>query len=441
MPVLLLPSRWRRQPTQRPAVDWASPLAVGLEFLLEPIIGKRITPRNLANANNVTNEASAPTPDQFFEIASTQWGTIGGIGNDFIYEEFLLPASYLNSRFSITGEATLVAILRSTGQDASGDSSALILRTSGSAEHYPYTDGNIYLGSFHTSRWVNGVAPPSSISAPHMIAITAKSGAQEFFYNNVSKATGTVASTPSMLGRFGTMGRIYYMALWSRILSRAQLTEIYCNPWQIFRPDLRRVYVTAAATSFAEGSGIASGLASSIGAATLQYLGTATASGVGSTDYLGQMLTTAEAVASGFGFGWATDASTSLYSRYARPIADISSGAWSPSAGADLYAMLDEESASDADYVLTSSASTFEVRMAPLDPSAATNHTLRWRVPAGFTPVGSLTITLRQGASTQIATIYSGAVTADTDYSYTLTSGEVAAISDYTDLRVRVTSS
>ncbi len=209
------------------------------------------------------------------------------------------------------------------------------------------------------------------------------------------------------------------------------------------------------------GTGIAIGYGHAPGVAALQSLAAATAGGIGSTDYLAQMLRTGDAtatsvgsasnpaqmlqtavaVAVGFGFGWAVDATAALSVRYARPIADVSAGAWTPSSGSDLYAMLDEETASDADYVLTGSASAFEVKLAPLDPSAATAHTLRWRVPDGFSPVGSLTITLREGASTEIAVVYSGTVTADTDYSYTLTAGEVAAISDYTDLRVRVVSS
>jgi hypothetical protein len=229
------------------------------------------------------------------------------------------------------------------------------------------------------------------------------------------------------------------------------------------------------------GTGIAIGYGHAPGVAALQSLAAATAGGIGSTDYLAQMLRTgdaaatsvgsasnpaqalhaapatatgvgvahhtaqmlqtAHAVAVGFGFAWAVDATVGLSTRYARPIADVSAGAWAASSGSDLYAMLDEEAASDADYVRTDAASTFEVRLAPLDPSAATAHTLRWRVPDGFSPVGSLTITLRAGVSTEIAVVHSGTVTADTDYSYTLTAGEVAAISDYTDLRVRVASS
>jgi hypothetical protein len=277
-------------------------------------------------------------------------------------------------------------------------------------------------------------------------------------------------------------GVIADFVFFSGAMSRQEAYDYLRAPYQIYSPIQRRIYVpSAGGGAVATGTGIAVGQSQSPATGTLQALAAATATGIGATDYLAQMsvdgvvtatgigsasnpaqalhaapatatgvgvahhtaqmLQTAHAVAVGFGFAWAVDATVGLSTRYARPIADVSAGAWAASSGSDLYAMLDEEAASDADYVRTDAASTFEVRLAPLDPSAATAHTLRWRVPDGFSPVGSLTITLRAGVSTEIAVVHSGTVTADTDYSYTLTAGEVAAISDYTDLRVRVASS
>jgi hypothetical protein len=130
-----------------------------------------------------------------------------------------------------------------------------------------------------------------------------------------------------------------------------------------------------------------------------------------------------------------------LEPRYGRPIEDISAGDWLPSAGSDLFAMLDETPASDTDYVYVTSASTFEVKLTMLaDPTSSTGHKVSFRVPDGFTPHGNLRVTLRQGA-TEIAEIHDGTVAADTVYSHTLSGAEADAITDYTDLRVRGVSS
>lgn len=130
---------------------------------------------------------------------------------------------------------------------------------------------------------------------------------------------------------------------------------------------------------------------------------------------------------------------------FGRPIEDISAGAWLPSTiplGVDLYATIDEEVASDTDYNYTTSASTFEVKLTALaDPVRSTGHTIYFRVPAGFSPVGTLKVSLREGAGTEIAVAHNGTVTADTTYNYALSGAEADSITDYTDLRLRFEAS
>ena len=121
------------------------------------------------------------------------------------------------------------------------------------------------------------------------------------------------------------------------------------------------------------------------------------------------------------------------------PISDVSAGAWTPSSGSDLYAMLDESTYSDTDYIVTSSASTCEMRVTTAsDPSVSTGHILRYRLLAGS---GSITAILKQGATT-IASYGPHTLTgAAQDFSQTLTGGQADSITDYTDLRVVFTSS
>lgn len=125
----------------------------------------------------------------------------------------------------------------------------------------------------------------------------------------------------------------------------------------------------------------------------------------------------------------------------ARPGSDISTGGWLPSSGSDLYAMLDETSYNDSDYIYSPNnptTETAEVKFTSVtDPGVHTGHILRFRLAAvGLDTV--FDVYLMQGA-TQIAT-WQKTVTAGNTVSYeeTLTSGEASNITDYTDLRIKV---
>lgn len=67
----------------------------------------------------------------------------------------------------------------------------------------------------------------------------------------------------------------------------------------------------------------------------------------------------------------------------ALPNADVSVGGWTASTGSDLYAMIDETTASDADYIqsaTTPSSDVAEVALTnPADPAVSTGHIIRIR--------------------------------------------------------------
>ncbi len=127
-----------------------------------------------------------------------------------------------------------------------------------------------------------------------------------------------------------------------------------------------------------------------------------------------------------------------LGTRYARPDADISAGAWTPSTGGALAPMLDEAAADDGDYIAAVSATTCEIRLrGVVDPGSSSGHVIRWRSPPGYTPGGGLVVSLMQGA-TQIAQWTTNPVAAGTTYEHTLTGPQADAITNYDDLRLRL---
>lgn len=121
--------------------------------------------------------------------------------------------------------------------------------------------------------------------------------------------------------------------------------------------------------------------------------------------------------------------------QYARPTSDVSAGTWTASSGSDLYAMLDEASASDADYIVTTGASTCEVALGSLtDPASSSGHIVRYRISATS---GGITVRLRQGTTTIASWTHSPAPTSLTTYEQTLSGAEADSITSYAALKLQ----
>lgn len=137
---------------------------------------------------------------------------------------------------------------------------------------------------------------------------------------------------------------------------------------------------------------------------------------------------------------WIVDPPAAGVVRYARPISDAGSGAWQPSSGAVLYAMLDETTASDADYIYAISASTCSMTLNGVtDPVSSSGQVINYR--ARNLGAGSLTVVLKQGATTIASRTNASLTTSYADYQITLTGAECDAITDYSALKIELTSS
>jgi hypothetical protein len=138
------------------------------------------------------------------------------------------------------------------------------------------------------------------------------------------------------------------------------------------------------------------------------------------------------------------EASGAFPVQFGRPEADISAGTWTKedNSGTDLWQAIDETSANDSDYVksaLAPSADTFEVRLSDLsDPLSTNEHIVRTRIGKSASGTIDLVVSLRQGASTEIAAwTYPNIAEAATTIEETLTEGQRDAITDWADLRLR----
>ena len=120
------------------------------------------------------------------------------------------------------------------------------------------------------------------------------------------------------------------------------------------------------------------------------------------------------------------------------PVADISAGGWTPSSGTDLYAMLDETPASDADYATSDTTSAFEVEVGVFDdPGVDTDHFFRYRL-SGKNGCGFI-VSLKQGATTIASWTHTPASmpTGPATFEQALTAPQAASITYPATLKMR----
>jgi hypothetical protein len=194
-----------------------------------------------------------------------------------------------------------------------------------------------------------------------------------------------------------------------------ELVDLANNPWQIFKKKKQVIYSfssgitvqTLFAVTYPSGTGTPSNVQivagqDSTGSAA-SWSGNAVWTGSGqyldasgldpATEY-----NSAAVIYDGTTYSNVVEVSgtwTTLSLRYGRPTSDLSAGSWTPSIGSDLYAMLDEETASDApDYITTSTAyDPCELALSAVtDPATSSGQviTIRAKSSVGSTLVATL---------------------------------------------------
>lgn len=129
------------------------------------------------------------------------------------------------------------------------------------------------------------------------------------------------------------------------------------------------------------------------------------------------------------------------------PSADSADGNWTTDTGGTaLAAAIDEDSASDSDYIRSEfgpSNSGCRVKLESLnDPTSSAGHIIRWRTGKNATGGATINMTVKLmqgganvlGAGTQIASFNRNNVDSLTTYAESLSGAEADAITDYSDL-------
>jgi hypothetical protein len=126
------------------------------------------------------------------------------------------------------------------------------------------------------------------------------------------------------------------------------------------------------------------------------------------------------------------------------PSADIAVGTWTRQDGgtSSLYTSVDEATPSDTDYITTSdllASNVVELKLPTLtDPQTAYGHTISYRVNHTSTGFVELQAALVQGSTVLSSWRHPYVFSGPSTLSYTLSSADTDAITDYSDLRIRL---
>lgn len=181
---------------------------------------------------------------------------------------------------------------------------------------------------------------------------------------NVPLSTNKLSVAGGFFGNpFG--GVVLQALVFNRALSDAEIQALSANPWQIFAPIRKPIFI-----------------------------------------------------------GASTTVSTPVLT-VGRPANDTAAGAWTPSTGGTLSGAIDESAYDDADYISVASLSTCELQLNDTVFPGGSSQVLSYR--AQSTTGNGLTVTLKQGATT-IASWSHGLTSTLTTYTQTLTAPQIASI-------------
>jgi hypothetical protein len=519
---LLRPTVWTQQPQQAVGIDWSNPITRGLQFAITPTV-------------------TLPFSDSSIKTASRN-----GIAYDYGASRQTQVAH--QPGMQLTGALTLVVGCRAR---TFSNYSPLISKTDSADTNQPFelrlgdsaTGAGLSVARANTSVKVFTVGGSAvTANTDLLIATTFPSGLIEavptFYYGQLGGSL-TINASPAPAGggsgaatdiggkiyvgrRAGGVtqldGLIYFSYGFNRVLSAAEIRSLSANPWQIFAPIRRQLFVADAGGGGVTGTGSLSQSAQTLSASgsvsigatasltqaaqTLASNGTVAIAGSASLSQAAQTLSaTGTVAAAGSITGTATlnqtaqtlaatgliaisgtaslaqsaqtlsasgaiqitgtgnlielaetlsasgvvltgitgsanlaqDAqtltatATTLFPAIGRPSSDVSNSGWSPSTGSDLFAMLDEVTPSDTDYIVTSSlGSTCKLNLNATQYPGSSSQQLSLR--ASSSTGNGLSVTIKDGA-TVIAT-RSLTLTPSYDlHTITLTSGEIALIS------------
>ena len=234
---LILPQKWTRQPQVPVEIDWSNPFGARVEYYFTP------------NFQGGRSRLSPSTPSGGVTRVSGKYG-IGLKGNG--------SSGYVAGppNISIAGQGALTrfAVLRV----GSGGSTRAILSSGGSGGAMWRVANNTDLVWVKTNMNVEFTQAGILSAGEYCILVSVNNPVANAFYtykNGVLVATTAAISTSAggvaSVGQSGTGSsfgdhELYLVGSLTGALSASEAREFTSNPWQIFKPQPRRIWVGAA---------------------------------------------------------------------------------------------------------------------------------------------------------------------------------------------------
>jgi hypothetical protein len=238
--VLIFPHRWRQQPTSPVGIDWSHPLAQGLRNFFYPSYGFI----DAAKSGVLGAPTSITKSQNFWQFSGSpseiRLGTAEG---------------RLNRNFSVFSLCQLNT-LAGDYAIASAGASGWLLR---------FANANLQFLESNVAVVLTDPVQVLPIGVPYSVGFTMSSGSTgtvRIYSSGRERVNGTTTRTFNdstqelSIGTDRAGGTAYnhlpgligFVGIWERELSAAEATELHVNPWQLLKPQTRRIYVPSAAT-------------------------------------------------------------------------------------------------------------------------------------------------------------------------------------------------
>lgn len=276
MAQLLYPTLWTRQPQTLVGIDWSNPLTQGLVGVVRPEFNREIFTGNVGTPQGGSNLSVVPDIQGRGLRAATTAATQG--------------MDYPGTWPRINGNMSFLLVSRMYAAPVTNVRTAGTYAGSTSQSYgFSPTVANfrfLYVGAGNTLSVVTGAATDL---APHVHLLTVAGTSETMFMDGrrITNVTGPGAITAHVAADFiiegdnaggsSTTESVFLCAVWNRCLQDAEGTRISANPWQIFAPLPRRVWMGVS-------GGSSSGVGNADGVATADGVGKSLANSVGNAD-------------------------------------------------------------------------------------------------------------------------------------------------------------
>lgn len=232
MSVLLTRGTRLSQPPGPVEVNWANPLTAGIGFVF--------TPNTLFGADVV---------NRYDDFSAAPLGRVKryAAGAVIPYDQF--TSARINSSGPKTYLAWAIHDQASTFYGLMGN-----LNASGNGIHVRPTSTNLRVRINSSTEFLG---PTYSVGGEYLQIFSISGSRVIFSVNGVEHVNTASAALPNAFSESLTvgedylntyfMGRVYLAAVWNRALSSAEIKQLSANPWQLFKPVQRQIWVPVSA--------------------------------------------------------------------------------------------------------------------------------------------------------------------------------------------------